>query len=98
MSQQIFDKPKYSQTLSEQHKDFIEYKMKYLSVNDKAQIQEVLEMNTNNMTKEQKQYIDKDFPSCEINAYYSSVLKTPKRSFNKNSKYLLCTIPEFILD
>ena len=51
-----------------------------------------------NLTKEQKQYIDDNFPSKEINAYYSSALKTPKRSFNKNSKYLLCTIPEFVLD
>jgi hypothetical protein len=98
MSKQILEKLIYSNTLNEKHEDYITYKMKYLSVNDQAHVQDVLVMDTVNLTKEQKQYIDDNFPSKEINAYYSSALKTPKRSFNKNSKYLLCTIPEFILD
>jgi hypothetical protein len=45
-----------------------------------------------------KEKLDNFNVKDEINPYYSSLTKGPKRTYNQQSKKLLATIPEFILD
>ena len=99
MSKQILSKLPYSKTSESTSKDFVEYKMKYLTYSEFANLNDVLNnQGKENKIKKEKEKLDNFNVKDEINPYYSSLTKGPKRTYNQQSKKLLATIPEFILD
>jgi hypothetical protein len=99
MSKQILSKLPYSKTSESASKDFVEYKMKYLTYSELANLNDVLTgPGKENKIKKEKAKLDQFSVQDEINPYYSTLLRGPKRTFNQRSKELLGTIPEFVLD
>jgi hypothetical protein len=99
MSKQILSKLPYTKTSEPASKDFVEYKMKYLTFSKYAEINDVFSCpGKENKIKKEKEKLDKFNLKDDINPYYSSILRGPRQTYNQKSKELLSTIPEFVLE